>query len=59
MILHCMPLLQLFYEGDKSEKKTKGERMITCDPLIRAQVLSVVGILQDETDPMVSVMKVR
>lgn len=23
------------------------------------QVLSVVGILQDETDPMVSVMKVR
>jgi ATP-dependent 26S proteasome regulatory subunit len=24
-----------------------------------AQVLSVVGILQDETDPMVSVMKAR
>jgi hypothetical protein len=27
--------------------------------LLLLQVMSVVGILQDETDPMVSVMKVR
>jgi len=30
-----------------------------CAVTVTVQVMSVVGILQDETDPMVSVMKVR
>ena len=33
-------------------------RLVTSDVCDLVQVLSVVGILQDEADPMVSVMKV-
>ena len=37
----------------------KGQLEPGCTVLLHNKVLSVVGLLSDETDPMVSVMKVR
>ena len=37
----------------------KGQLEPGCTVLLHNKVLSVVGLLSDETDPMVSVMKAR
>ncbi len=44
---------------DSVEMQTSRERQHLQHCYVFLQVLSVVGLLQDETDPMVSVMKVQ
>lgn len=44
---------------DSVEIQTSRERQHLRHCYVFVQVLSVVGLLQDETDPMVSVMKVQ
>ena len=53
-----LPLLALLaYTGSADSRQ--GQLEPGCTVLLHNKVLSVVGLLSDETDPMVSVMKVR